>query len=462
MSERYLRKVNIGKDCSLCDAWGKSVRNTNQRTTTFASKLWETWDTTNQSYWQIAKICQAENVVVPSLALVKRHFSHHNPEQPAPVTILKADSAYARLTATSARQQAIVSALYRLRVLGFEQIVQLFYSKSGRSLKKARDKARIDLMELARLHFIYRFSTPEHDDLKDMGPTIWFLGRNAVPWIAKQYDRKVRPDQYITTADQVGLELLPHDLGGHRLWLALAKNAPQATLSDQWPAAVYLSAENWYGPKHLRLEYWENTTMKPRAAIPDGFATLSIELSPTIVAQTWQQTPLRQTMLLPFFYEYDRGGREAREVAEQLLQYHTLALSKAIPGRFPELNVQGYTVPVLMVFRYERRLQKIVEIFRARALELGLRGSTALLLTTEDEWRADPYNAPLLWAWQESARQTLIPALLRSSHKLVARGNLWAESTLQVNPKGGLLPLDTWVRKKPAAPQAVPALELDD
>jgi hypothetical protein len=123
--------------------------------------------------------------------------------------------------------------------------------------------------------------------------------------------------------------------------------------------------------------------------------------------------------------------------------------------------VQGYTVPVVMVFREEKRLLRITKLFRERAKELGLRGSTPLLLATEDAWHENPYTAPLLWAWQDGDEQTLLPALLRSSQKLIARGNLWAESVLQVDPRGGILPPDTWVGKKPAAPKIAPTLELD-
>ena len=60
---------------------------------------------------------------------------------------------------------------------------------------------------------------------------------------------------------------------------------------------------------------------------------------------------------LPFFYEYDRGSKNTTDVARQLLSYHLLALSRKALERFPDLNVEGYAIPTLMVFSDRSRLR---------------------------------------------------------------------------------------------------------
>jgi hypothetical protein len=119
-----------------------------------------------------------------------------------------------------------------------------------------------------------------------------------------------------------------------------------------------------------------------------------------------------------------------------MLNYHHLALSGAAGRRFPDLALEGYAIPMVMVFRGRGRVEEIGRSFRRRAHKEGYRrGGVPIFMVSDTDWENDPLADGILHlAWDEAMEPlSLIDALLRSSARLLEARSLTSSQILELD-----------------------------
>jgi hypothetical protein len=429
--------------CPLCLLWGlrfdTANRDTWGRQHAHAALLWEQWDGRKDWPERVARVAQDLLGVDVSAQQARAHFNYHRVEQPHPPDRLDRRRALAEAQDLSPTAKGILTALYRQRLLSRSQVIDLFFT--DHSPASARTLANRELQALCRQHFAYRFypdpawerysSVP--NDL--LGEVFYLFGRNGGPYIEDVYGARVWSDAATTMARQVGRTTFVHDWRANNVYVslvqALERRQGQLELPNGEWAPAYAKRENWYGARLIGMRMWSRRLMRELDMRPDGFATLSLERS------GYAEGSLPSTQL-PFFYEFDNESKQAHVVAEQMLAYHHLALSGEAGKRFPALAVDGYAVPMIMVFRGRGRVEEVGRSFLRRAKKEGYReGGAPIFMVREEDWNRDPFADGILHlAWNAGAETlSLLQALLRSSARLLETRTLTAQQVITVDPK---------------------------
>jgi len=434
-----------GTDCPLCPLWGIPWDDHDPaswgKQHVHAEALWDDWAPSDKSGRWIANVIDTANdlgvEVTPEQ--VKAHFSdRHKIEQPMMTGSLNHEHLLSLANGFSDEGQAVINAIYRQHVLMTRQIVDVFYGR-GRSLNAARQAALGELSPLAQAHFLYRYY-PSDEDAKRKNPppqfsksAIWYLGRAAIPYIKERYGLNFYPP-HITRARDVKTETMIHDLKANGIFSSIcaALNEAKGKIPYQ-DGDILLEAlpANWYGPgpQALNMAFLDRQTSQERRIMPDGFASLSVHRSGDI-----------SNCQLPFFYEFDNGTRDPKDVAGQLLAYHLLALSGVATRRFSDLDVDQYALPVLMVFSDKGRAKKVSRLFREKAqTELGIENGAPIFIANEKDWNTDPFAADVVrQAWEENASgHSFLDLLVNASRPLIEAKKVSADQVLQLDTTVG-------------------------
>lgn len=435
------------KTCPLCPVWGipwdPMDPQTWDKQHMDAERLWHEWEPGDKSGRWIGRVIEAaaELGIEVTPEQVKAHFSdRHKIEQPMMSGTLNHDRALYQAHQFSDRAQAVINAVYRQHVLTTKQIADVFY-RSGRSANAARQAALVELSQLAQGHFLYRYYPSEADKARRNTPpqfgksVMFFLGRAAIPYIKERYGLSFQPS-YLKRARDVKTETLLHDLKANSVFSSIcgALTVRDGEVEVEGAGGrvekmiVEAKPENWYGPgpQALTMAFIDPYEGAERRIMPDGFASLSIHR-----AETTGPTQL------PFFYEFDNGSREYDDVAEQMIAYHLLTLSRAALKRFPDLDVEGYAIPMLMVFSERKRMERIARRFRERAGSLGLTDGAPILLAYESDWNGDPFASDLVHsAWHgDRDPQAFMKFLVAGSKPLIDAEPLSPDAVLRLDPK---------------------------
>ena len=427
--------------CPLCLIWGVKFNAADRRTWgrqhAHAARLWEQWD--GRRDWPERVALAASDIlgVEVSPEEAREHFRRHRVEQPHPPGKLDRRQALADAAMLSPVAQAILTALYRQRLLSRTQIVELFFSgHRGRSGQVMADR---ELQALCHRHFAYRFYPDPDWEGKSGFPgglvneVFYLFGRNGTPYIEDHYGARVWSDAATTMARQVGRQTFVHDWRAASVYCALDRALRERDGMVELPNGERTSAEakreNWYGARLIGMRLWSRRLRRELDMRPDGFASISLERSGL------DEGSLPSTQL-PFFYEFDNESKQAHVVAEQMLNYHHLALSGEAGRRFPDLAVEGYAVPMVMVFRGRGRVEEVGRSFRRRAHREGYRqGGVPIFMVSEPTWMDDPLAEGILHlAWDETLDSlSLLDALLRSSVRLLETRALTAPQVLALD-----------------------------
>jgi len=456
-------------DCPLCPLWGipwdsRDSATYNQQHI-HAEKIWHAWDGGQGRHW-------ARNVCEEALALgvtctpeeARRHFHYHRVEQPALSGFLHREPLLYEALNLSPRAQAIIIAVYRHRVLTTDQICEIFFRASTygayNTARSALSKCQAELSALCARHFLYRLYPDEkistkRDALPQMGKqTLWFLGKASLPFIEEKHPGiTLWPDHYVQMAKEVSHVKIMHDLRANgiytRLQRALRESKGLVQFQGQAPAAVELRPENWYGDKSLAIAFYNVAHRLKGEVRADGLASLSVHRNTWELdkgngngdkgkAESKRKASGLPSCQLPFFYEYDRASKHTVDVANQLLDFHWLAVSAQAQERFPELSAPGYAIPVIMVCSSETQLKNIHRVFRERAAEERLPTGAPIFLVSEKDWTQDPLADGICRvAWEdEESTHSFLDLILRASMPLIRTHKALASQTLTIDPKG--------------------------
>ena len=430
-------------DCPLCKVWGEAYDekepHTLGRQHIHAAALWAEKDGRGDWPERVCRAAKDQAGVLCTPQQARRHYAYHRPEQPHPSGRLDRELALAeaRLLAPAARN--LITACYRQRILSKSQIVELFYDSYPP--KSARALATRDLQNLCHRHFLYRFYPPASwgrgfGTLSALaGEAFYLLGQRGAPYVADCLGVRVWDDSITTLARQVKSRTFVHDWRAAQCYLAfdaaLKRRTGVITLPTGIKTAAYTKRENWYGARLTQMRMWSRRAQKELDLRPDGFATLSLERA------GYEQNSLPSCQL-PFFYEYDNETKKEFVVADQMIAYHHLALSPELARRFPDLGVQGYAAPMIIIFRGDRgRVDRVARSFRRRAGSEGFRQGVPIFLVLEKDWMQDPFAEGIMrLAWDTRDEPIdLLDALLRSSSRLLAARALTAPQVLDVDPR---------------------------
>lgn len=363
---------------------------------------------------------------------VRLHFGRHGQAQPAPLGMISRKRAHATVRLLEPRLRTILDLVWRLRCVSTRLVASLYYEDEGEG---ALNHASADLNDLARANMLHRFHPPK--PLEGHGGRrreLWFLGREAIPWLEERYAISIGAQHYVTSERQIGTLMLNHDMTINRLLDQLrVRGRREGVLApDGHRVHVDMPPANWYGARHLGLGYLDRATSVRRTLISDGFAAVS--------GRAFEpRKGYPASWLCPFFFEFDRGGREAKEVVAQLISYHWLGLDRAAGKRFPDLDVPGYVTPMLMVFRQRGRLVRIANRVRAWAAQQNITRGAPMLLVVQEDLEAGGWDEPttmFMWDPDPKRRWPLYHLLERLSAPLITSGRVSAKVPLRLDPAG--------------------------
>jgi hypothetical protein len=315
-----------------------------------------------------------------------------------------------------------------------EQVIEVFFASAYRTRKAAEVEADRILTHLARRHYLYRWYPPTAWPRTLRTPSasfrksvFYFSGRAMQPWAEVAEKGPCWPENFVGLARQVGLPVLQHDVACSQMVVDIVRSlrerqglvrlhegTPEALEAE--PLLCSLQPANWYGSRQIRFVFYDARRRCDVDMKPDGFASLAVE-------RTAFQEGASGPGQLPFFYEFDRGTKEEIEVAQQMLDYHRLAVSGKVGERFPELAVSGYAAPMIMLFPDRKRLGSVVRAFGRQAAKAGFDLGAPILVGVASEWAEDPFTASLTHAW-DGRTFTLLDALLAASRRLREQGIL--------------------------------------
>ena len=407
------------KDCPLCNATEREH-----------SVVWHAYGTKKDVKGAVVAAQDLGLSVTPEL--IKRHFPNHNYDQPAPLKRLSVEEQLHLADTLSDRSRRILLTVYRQRALSTRQIVQLFYESSTSNDTSAKKSAYRDLHGLRFEHLLYPFRTE-----KRKSPEVHYaLGRHAIPYVENQEGRLTGETSAVSRRDQVKEYQLEHDLLAADVFVQMRRQLYTSRTQDNLvpingqPMSLHMPTDCWWGERSLRMAYPDPVTRAEQQIIPDGFAAIKVN------------DGRHYQFMLPFFIEWDSGTKPIETTTEQLVNYVSLARSGSVGKRFPQLNVEGYAPPVLMVTSTPARAQRLAGLTKAALAEKGLTAADVpgMFITDLETMRNSAY-AP--GAWREVMADgpvgqplNIVEHLLNANRKLIDVAPIHWRVPIVMDPDG--------------------------
>jgi len=405
------------KDCPLCQADEKQL-----------SAVWHAYGV-SKDVEAAVKAAHDSSLSDVSAKIVKRHFPNHNYDQPAPAKRLSREEMLQLTGSLSERGQRVLIAVYRQRALSTRQIVQLFMESETSSDESAKKTAYRLLHELRFKHLIYPFRVENRKS-----PEVFYaLGKWAVPFVT-EHEGRLTGEASVTRRDQVKEYQLEHDINAADMFVQLRsqlytnRNKEGLVEVEGRKMSLHLPAECWWGSRSLMMGY--RTAEGEKTIVPDGFAALQFN------------DGRKRQFQLPFFLEWDSGYKTNEDTAEQLVNYVLFSRGGSIGLRFPQLKVEGYKVPVLMVTSTPARAQKLASLVREKMAARGLTYEDAPLLLISDAetvsnsgWTAGVWREVLL---EEPSGLGLAEQLLAGNQTLIDSAPIHWRLPVQIDLDGAV------------------------
>jgi len=373
----------------------------------------------------------------------RNHYATHGAPQPVPNIVHIRHQLETLSDQLTNRDRDVLNFIGQARVVIPEQIAEGYWQSSP-------EKARLQQVwkQLHRLclhNLIYRVPRPKDKDKRGSqgrNPSAYFLGKGGAellggldnwPWI----DHPERVDHRIL-----------HDLDVTQIFLDAHRSQADCDLGGL-PGRAWINLHNCWAAPHLdvavRFKTFYDTDGQmylggERLSKPDGLFAVSVELP-------------ELSFLAPVLIENETGSQTYDAVAPQIANYDLLAKSGAIKQRLPNLNIDGYDVPLVVIADAYRRgtsgsdahLSRIAGLRRQVVAEFRKRGYKKLdklppiFIAYRGDWSEQGIHAPV-WdvrqpEQQESQRRSALAELTLASQPLIEAGELDANSLLEIDPK---------------------------
>lgn len=376
---------------------------------------------------------------------VRVHFTSHFPVQPIPSPGVVRSLREEIRDALTDRDWQILEFIERVRIASVAQIAEVFFSHACNA-ESARKSAEQVIRRLVYSHVLHRVFRPAP---KPGAPReVIGVGRIGASLLGQRRGDDLEPT-WLRGPQDIGFALLGHDLGVTDRLLALRRSAAARPLEIAGRTfGCELDERFWWASRHIgvRLEIPEHLNehdrFKPqrlRSIHPDAFA--AITMFPLGDAAAQSIPPL----VIPFVLENDSGRRKLTEATDQLHQYVWAARSRPMQQRFPQLDVPGYTVPLVFCTGYpggtgRKRAQtlarRLAEITAKRRPtdRSALRPPILIVALAELEEKGLLAEAHDPWRLDEMTQ--LLPALVAASRPLINSGALTPTGPLDIDPAG--------------------------
>jgi hypothetical protein len=368
----------------------------------------------------------------------RAHFQYHKIIQPPPLGNLRRSHALKEGQGLPDRLQNVITLISRVNSLSATQIAELFYWQGNDAqMSSARNACYRDLRRLILDDFVYRYyppSTAKPTGTRTRGRqdqlSLYFLGRDAVPFIEEEEDIVIPRREWISSTEQLSDEsriLQAHEASEivgafNRQIKIFASQDKRPLVEGVPPMQVSFNPLNWYGPSRSRIEFRDPLSGIEEQVSPTGFAALGLKV------------PERDfSVLAPFFYEYDAGVKPLATYAQELLGYYHLSRSGALSDVFTQLPRRDYFPPILVVCRDISRVIALQEEV-GRLMNLQNLGDTMpAVVVTDSVTQLHHGFAGQSWLslWDRSLdgrRYRLLEVLLRSCRPLI--GTLSADDII--------------------------------
>lgn len=359
----------------------------------------------------------------------RAHFQYHRIVQPPPRGYLRRARALERARNLPERMQDIVTLISRVKALSASQLAELFYwTGSEEQTASARNACYRDLRRLILEDLVYRYYPPatarpsggkraRQDQL-----SLYFLGRDATPYIEEREERELSRRDWISGTDQLSDDL--RVIAQHETAEVVGSLARQVRTFEALgrrpqvegapPLAVHFNPLNWFGRERTAFTFTDPLSSRSESVSPGGLCAVGLAV------------PERSfSVLAPLFYDYDPGVKPASAYAEDLLGYMFLARSGALHERFPELPRRGYFPPVAIVCREMGRVIALQEEMGRLLHKRNLTDAQLPVIVITDEVTHTHHGlAGQSWLslWDhslEGKRYRLLEVLLHSCRPLV-------------------------------------------
>jgi hypothetical protein len=319
--------------------------------------VWWAWIEGGEEAVAAASIENLEDPVDAECA--RRHCVEHRPLQaPARKTLGRAE-ALAQIERLSPRVQAILELCFRVRALGSEELAALFYM-SGNEAAARRGCAR-DLRKLVNRDLLYRAHLEhlpgEGPRPRTDTPPLFFLGRQARPFIEERYGRWPRKrEEWVNEVTDLEQWRAPYELWLRTLPAFLLFSQMQVTDEvgvreaeiDGW--RLRFDAANWFDERFARLRF-EDPMRQHRRLRGDGLAALGL----TGVDG--------RSALIPFLYYRDLEIRPPERYLERLHAHAAIPRIEDLHQRFPQIPA-GTPLPALVICESPARVHALAEASR--------------------------------------------------------------------------------------------------
>lgn len=376
-----------------------------------------------------------------SMEEVQRHFATHRPPQPDPARHTVREVLH-RMRLNQ-RDRDMVQLLSNMWLARPGHLRELFFTDSYTSDEASRAGSDRAFKRLAHLFVLHSATVPGQASKLGENYVVYGLGAAGAEWMKLRAEEEGLDGYrvaYQRRAEDVNLVHLDHDLGVLDILMDLRRTRGDVELAGR-TVHTEMRWENFYASRRLGFraqvpqyvdEFERMIAARERNLFADGFGVVGV--SPDTGA----------SFALPFILENDTGTRKLPVASEQIWKYLALAREGVVKQRFPELDVDGYDVPLVFVTKGaygpgNRRIQSLKKLAREKAEKRTLKNRPPIFLVQRADVERYGLQAPALDLWGESDERTpLLRCLVRSSKELIRAGVLSADSVLALNASAGV------------------------
>lgn len=348
-----------------------------------------------------------KNGVEAPREIIQEHLLHHAYEQPQAQGKYKSDRALQEVISTFPEYYYwILRTLYRFKALSEKQIKRIFYEPYYEAPGESDQRFEEDFTRLIFRSFLLKHNITSKGALlyEDEGP-YYFLNRQAIPVVENLEKTTLSPKLYTTRSSQVEEFHLEEDSRLNECFTALRTSLYNRSFKiGKRDISLHLSVENVHTSK--RMHWLLPKTKKSEAEMfaPSLFAALRMEDNDAL------------SVLLPFFFEYDRGTKSIAAVVEKLINYFRFFASEVYEQALPALSDEKHYPPVFVVVDTPFRAAEIIRQVEARVGPRPL----ALYFCDYETFKHDPWASGIWRAinTDENERFGFLARLLFHSQKL--------------------------------------------
>ena len=424
---------------------------------------------------QVEKLLNDTSCLTP--ALVKTHFEQHPAPQPIPAPKRAARNLDDVLTWLPQRKNdlALLRFIGQARVVTADQIAAIFWPSSSKRRRSDRILAQKKLNELAAYHLVWGAKRTGKGGLRKGEPRkVWYLGRTGALVLDKLGPELRWSERGLFVSEPPRQGHLRHDIGVTDSFVSLMQSAEQLTEFKGMDIEAFSLPANYWTENHLTFEIHvpkiagvpgqtKTTSMRP-----DALFSLSIRALGAV------PSPAFASLQMPCFEEHDRTSHPIRltqrditaakakkrqppqTTTEEIVAYFYLCADRADVARFPEVDVEGYSIP--MLFEVQGR-GTTTDIGRARAVirgaveaieqlrlldylsRKGIKHRPSIAVVCASDRAKYGYHAPVFDIWKGDDPDTRIPFidfLTNASLPLIESGRINVDTLLDIDPEGAV------------------------